>query len=278
MAKTNQLSDSVSAPPLILLVEDNIIALRLIETIVLQTGCHFLSATDGEQAFELVKANSIDLVITDIGLPGISGIELTYFIREWEKSIKRENPVPIVGLTAHALSNAENKSMQAGMNKVLSKPIYLNKMLELITQFITKHSAKFNQGSLGKDLPQNEDQLFSLEHFPIFDLNKGLTNIGDEKILKSLLHLMIEKAIPNDLVDIETAYKLGDWLQIEDLAHKIKSGALYCGTTRLQYACQYLERYRKAGHSVFLEKLYQQLIQVLNDTKNNISDWLESQK
>ncbi|KTD36412.1 sensory box histidine kinase/response regulator [Legionella nautarum] len=121
--------------PVILLVEDNLVALRFVETIVSQAGCRFISATDGEKALELAKNDIFDLIITDIGLPGISGVELTYLIREWEKSLKKTE-IPIIGLTAHDLGESEGKCLQAGMNKVFSKPLYLHQMQELVAQHI----------------------------------------------------------------------------------------------------------------------------------------------
>ncbi|MBA2650859.1 MAG: hypothetical protein H0U73_01110 [Tatlockia sp.] len=59
------------------------------------------------------------------------------------------------------------------------------------------------------------------------------------------------------------------------MAHKAKSGAEYPGTIRMKYACMYLERYHKAGHSACLEKLYQQLMKVLDDTQRCIEIWLK---
>jgi hypothetical protein len=58
----------------------------------------------------------------------------------------------------------------------------------------------------------------------------------------------------------------------------MKGGAAYCGTVRMKYACQYLERYRKAGHAKSLEKLYYQLVQVVDETKNYIDKWLKMNK
>lgn len=58
----------------------------------------------------------------------------------------------------------------------------------------------------------------------------------------------------------------------------MKAGATYAGTVRMKYACQYLERYRKAGYSKSSEKLYHQLIRVVDETKNYIDEWLKMNK
>ena len=76
---------------------------------------------------------------------------------------------------------------------------------------------------------------------------------------------------------IQDAYAQKNWDTVEALAHKIKSGALYCGTKKLTFACQYLERYHKAGHAKLLEALYQQFFTTVEQTKKAIDKWLATQ-
>ena len=87
---------------------------------------------------------------------------------------------------------------------------------------------------------------------------------------------MAQNDILNDGKAIEDAYTAKNWEMIEKLAHKLKGGAVYCGTIKLKYACQYLERYQKAGHTALLENLYHQLIHVLKDTEQAIEQWLKN--
>ncbi len=139
----------------VLLVEDNVVALHLIETIVSQAGLKFTSTINGEQALTLAKSRPFDLIITDIGLPGISGYELTYAIRQWERD-RNKKPIPIIGLTAHALCETQKEYMQSGFNTMLSKPINLNTIQGLIKQYIaptddtdfTTH--RENKGKIGR--------------------------------------------------------------------------------------------------------------------------------
>ena len=259
---------SMKAPNL-LLVEDNAIALRMLESIAFQVGCRFSSAVDGEYAHELVMSTEFDLVITDIGLPGISGYELTRRIRAWESAVDRD-PIPIVGLTAHAQAEAKNECLLAGMNDVLVKPINLQAMNLIVSQYarnLNQSSAGSENGKLGLDLPYTTNELFDLEQFPLLDMQNAIESIGDPALLHEMLQLMVSQEIPQDEVAITEAHARDDWDAIERLAHKMKGGALYCGTVRMQYACQYLERYRKAGYTSLLEKLYQQLLRVLHETK-----------
>lgn len=110
----------------------------------------------------------------------------------------------------------------------------------------------------------------------MLDIDAGLANLGDASILHELLNIMTKQELPTELSEIQAAYTELDWDKIEKLAHKMKSGALYCGTIRLKLACQYLERYRKAGYTKLLNELYFQLIRVANETKQSINNWIST--
>lgn len=267
--------------PYLLLVEDNIIALRTIEISCTKAGCRYESAVDAESALELVKTREFDLIITDLGLPGMSGAELTALIRDWERSHNLKQ-VPIAGLTAHSGKAEIERLLKAGMNKVLIKPASYEVIKGMIDELVTENKAynlsspecKKSASMENKQLPEKEEQLFDLLSFPLLDIEKGLQGLGSEAVLRELLMLMHDEELPQDEQVMKQAYRDNNWDIIEKTAHKMKGGAVYCGTVRLKFACQYLERYRKAGHKQLLEQLYHQLVQTMADTKQSIDDWL----
>ncbi|STX38342.1 ATP-binding protein [Legionella feeleii] len=271
-------SDNKTPLANLLLVEDNAIALRMIEVNVEKLGCRYTSVTNGEKALEIAKSENFDLIITDIGLPGLSGNEFTRQIRAWEKSLNKI-PKPIVGLTAHGLAEAETESKQAGMNHILSKPIKLEVLESVLTQFLPEQfalsSADENKQSNTPTIPNTEEKFFSLDSYPLLDPKEGILNLGDEVVLKNLLGSMISQEIPEMLTKLNKAYETSNWESIQKLAHNLKNSALYCGTMRLKYACQYLEQYRKIGHSELLNKLYQQLVNVMHETVHGVQLWLQ---
>jgi PAS domain S-box-containing protein len=271
--KTHPVQKSNNSP-LILLVEDNPIALKVVESVSKDAHCTYLSATTGEQALKLAEENEFDLILSDIGLPGISGNELASSIRTLEKRLNKKT-IPIIGLTAHAANAAEQESLQAGMSKVISKPITLAILKGILNEFVPsdeKPTAKAN--GFEKDLPNSEAELFNLLQFPLLDIEAGIYTLGSVETLKELVTDMFHDDIPRDLDAIKKAHSLQNWEEVERLAHKMKSGALYCGLVRMKYACQYLERYQKAGHSHLQSALYQQLIITIEHTHAAISEWV----
>lgn len=261
--------------PHVLLVEDNLIVSRITETFIKKTGCTFTTVTEGELALDLIKSVDFDLIITDLGLPGISGLEMTESIRKREQSLNKK-PTPIVGLTAQPLAEIERECLLIGMDRLIIKPIYFDTMQELVIQFILQDGIDQmqNKEKSTSNLLNSDEQLFVLQRYPLLNTEVGIKNLGNEKTLRDLLQLMIVDAIPEDEAAIRQAYAEKNWDQIVNIAHKMKSGTLYCGTVRMQYACQYLEHYCKAGHQALLEQLYQQLMQVVGETKTYIKNWL----
>lgn len=257
--------------PHLLLVEDQPIALQIVESMASAAGFHFTSAIDGEQALTLATTQSFDLIMTDIGLPGMSGHEFTRRFRQWEQSLQKP-PCPIIGLTAHARLTAEKECLASGMNDVFSKPVNVSMLQRIVKQWVVQKQ----HSSLGVDLPATEANLFELDALPLFDPDLALVNMGDNQTLRlKILHIFVNATIPEGLEDINIAYTELNWSSIEHIAHQMKSAALYSGAVQMKQACQYLERYRKAGHTSQLNALYEQLIRVAAETQQAVLHWLQ---
>jgi|GEM_PF-1535717 len=277
--------DGASDAPHVLLVEDNNIALLALENLINQAGCRFTSVMTGEAALDLAKHQCFDLIITDLGLPGLSGFGLTQELRAFENKFQRK-PVPIIGLTAYTEKNIKQECEQAGMNHAFIKPMkpsalatikntYLSLALSPSSSSKTWVKPIKDLDALGADFPDNEEALFKLDVFCLLDIARALITLGNNTVLlTNLLRSMIEVEIPADLQLLQQAYSVGDWDTLEKIVHRMKDGFAYCGTVRLVYACQYLERYHKAGHTQLLELLYKQLIAVVAETTIAVNAWL----
>lgn len=116
----------------ILIVEDNVIAMKSLRLLMSKLNVQLMTAVDAELAFELVQSQSFDLMITDIGLPGRNGDELTAMIRALEKEQNRP-PMKIVGLTGHKLDDVRQTCMEAGMDALYQKPMDLLTLKQLVS-------------------------------------------------------------------------------------------------------------------------------------------------
>ena len=266
--------------PTILLVEDNLIAMSAAKATLTKFGYPFSTAVDGEQAFERVKEASFDLILTDIGLPGMSGYELTGMIRAWEQT-HHKAPRSIVGLTAHSRGEAHEEAVAAGMDDVLTKPLKAAQLNDIIHQLgftVPDEPAKDAPPSslaLSIALSAEEDNLFQLDEYPLFDRNSLIDNLGGSTQVAEIIQIMANQEIPSSLDVLQKAFDAKNWKALERLAHRTKGGAACTGTVRMKQACHYLESYQQSGHDTLRDKLYHQLIQVMQDTKAHLDNEME---
>lgn len=113
----------------VLVAEDNAVNRRLIETLLQSAGHHVTAVANGKQAFALFESQVFDLILMDIEMPEMNGLEATQAIRESEP---RHSHVPIYALTAHALSGDRDKCLAGGMDGYLAKPINVDEVLKIL--------------------------------------------------------------------------------------------------------------------------------------------------
>jgi len=116
----------------ILIVEDNPQNMRLIEMALSAKSYTLLEATNGEEALEVAKKERPDLIIMDIQLPKMSGLEVTRKLRE----IPEFSRTPIIAVTAYAMKGDKEKALDAGCNAYLSKPISARDLPNLIAKML----------------------------------------------------------------------------------------------------------------------------------------------
>jgi CheY-like chemotaxis protein len=116
----------------ILIVEDNPQNMRLVEMALSAESYTLLEATNGEEALEIAKKERPDLIIMDVQLPKMSGLEVTRKLRE----IPEFNRTPIIAITAYAMKGDEEKALDSGCNAYLSKPIRARDLPDLIAKML----------------------------------------------------------------------------------------------------------------------------------------------
>jgi two-component system cell cycle response regulator DivK len=116
----------------ILIVEDNPQNMRLVEMALSAERYFLLEATNGEEALEMAKKERPDLIIMDVQLPKMSGLEVTRKLRE----IPEFSRTPIIAVTAYAMKGDEEKALKSGCNVYLSKPISARDLPNLIAEML----------------------------------------------------------------------------------------------------------------------------------------------
>jgi signal transduction histidine kinase/DNA-binding response OmpR family regulator len=107
----------------VLVAEDNLVNQQVALCMLELEGCSADLAADGDEALAAVQRTDYDLILMDIHMPNMDGLEATRQIRAWERSTQRAVPIPILALTASVLADDREKCVAAGMNDFLSKPI-----------------------------------------------------------------------------------------------------------------------------------------------------------
>lgn len=223
----------------VLLVEDShvnqIVALDLLEN----AGLRVSVVDNGKKAIEAVYEKDFDLVLMDIQMPEMDGLTAARKIR----SDERFSDLPIIAMTAHAMLGDREKSLEAGMNEHLTKPINPSRLYEELLKYISPHS---------RDTVTVKDELqqeyYDLEFPEIDGLNvkRGLENLagsrrGYSRVLKSFKEDYADAA-----KKMNTSLALGEFNEAAALAHSTKGVAGNMGAERLYRAALDIETIIKA--------------------------------
>ena len=252
----------------ILLVEDNIINQQVAQELLEQAGFSVSIVSNGQEAVSAVEQNAFDLVLTDIHMPVMDGFQATARIR---KNPRFKN-LPILAMTAQALAGDREKSLEAGMNDHITKPIDPNKLFSALVKWI---APKKRDGAH----PLSADKIADLvppeiKDMPGLRITEGLARIaGNQVLYKKLLQDFAKeyKSTGSKL------YRLMTDNQIDEMAalvHGIKGVAGNLGANDLNTAALDLEKAIKSRDSVRMENRihpFQNELKTVIHSINNIA-------
>ena len=118
-----------------------------------------------------------------------------------------------------------------------------------------------------------EEMLLHLDKYSLLDVNEGFKILKDWPLFYSIAEIFPLEGAKN-ITYLTEVYNIKDWIKIEDMTNNIEISALYLGALRLQKACKYFISYHKMGMEIGLDKLYDQLIKVNNQTIDKVATWL----
>jgi len=193
-------------PRRILLAEDHPVNQRLAVRLLEKWGHQVVLASNGRQALSLLEEHTFDLILMDVQMPEMSGLEASRAIRQGEQGSGRR--IPIVAMTAHAMKGDRERCLESGMDHYLTKPLNSSALFDLIEEI--DQAAR----STPTPLPAGGG--------PAFDLNRALARMdGDLDLLKELVGIFLQDA-PVLLQRIEDSLTQKDARGMERAAHALK--------------------------------------------------------
>lgn len=231
----------------VLIVDDLQTNLIVAEGLLKPFNMKIDTCMSGEKALLLVKKKQYDLILMDHMMPGIDGLQCTAAIRAISDEYAQ---IPIIALTANAVSGMRKMFLQNGMTDFLSKPIELEELHNIIDKWVPdsmKHSFEENPGKRG-------EEEFSVE-IPGVDAAKGLTLTGGSALFYRNTLEVFAGDIGAKLRDIRDALAENAYARYRISVHALKSGAHSIGATELARLAGELEHAAEAeDHSLIAEK------------------------
>ena len=222
----------------VLLVEDSPTNQMVARNLLEKVGCELWIVQSGEEAIQLVTKHTFDLVLMDISMPGMDGLEATRCIRQLGG---RHRQLPIVAMTAHALAQDRASCLNAGMNDYLAKPIRRVQLYEMLAKWL---EAVDSPGE------QNCGVLPITEAPKLLD-EQILLSLGEDTSREALHHIV--ELFSEELLRLKgqliQAIDLQEWSAASACAHAIKSSsgslgaqALYESASGLELVCRQQDR------------------------------------
>ncbi|AGW14690.1 response regulator [Megalodesulfovibrio gigas] len=234
----------------ILLAEDNEINQQIAIELLEKAGLVVEVANNGLEAVAAAASTCYDLVLMDIQMPEMDGLAATAAIRKldapWSASM------PVVAMTAHAMSGDRELSLEAGMNDHITKPIDPVQLLTTLVTWIKPGDRPLPQGFVPRSrtletVLQQED--LPLEGVPGLNIKSGLSKVsGNRSLYRKLLGKFRDKYL-HSAAEVAAYLQAGQVQEATRLAHTIKGVAANLGADDLSRASAEVERALKAGHT-----------------------------
>jgi PAS domain S-box-containing protein len=250
----------------VLLVEDNEINQRVAEDILKTVGIEVQIASNGREAVEMVQAESYDIVLMDLQMPVMDGFEASKEIR----GIKEFETLPIIALTADALSDVIAKALEVGMNDYITKPIWPKALFKLLEHYSTKVTRADKVELLSKELEETltikdiegikkaNIGLRISTSIKALEVKEGLYRIGgSEEAYLNILQKFYKDRI-KFITNINEAIGKEDNSDAVRAAHTLKGVAGNIGAYDLQHCARLLEMAIKEGQTDKIENCFKE--------------------
>ena len=240
----------------VLLVEDNLVNQKLAIKLLEKQGHRVTVADNGRLALDAWRKGRFDLILMDMMMPEMDGLEATRRIREIERNEPEHSPeghIPIIAMTANAMTGDRERCIDAGMDSYISKPVKPEVLYQEINQILRGATRRSAPEPIA---PKQPASTFSRhEELPIFDRADALSRIADdEELLVTLLDMFAADA-PSYLDEIDNSLASQDWPLLLRAGHTLKGVFATFSARRGEQLAKELENAAKANDSVACARL-----------------------
>jgi CheY-like chemotaxis protein len=228
----------------ILVTEDNITNQQVAVGILKKLGLHADAVADGREAVEALAAIPYDIVLMDIQMPVMDGLEATRQIRDPGSAV-RDHDVPVIAMTAHAMQGDHEKCLEAGMNDYVSKPLMLKDLAGVIEKWLPGRKKEY-PGTRGKAGMKNVEKWSSVRPY-LWDRAGMMARLDHDISLARMVIDTFVKDIPLQIVTLRGYLEAGDGLRAERQAHTIRGASANVGGEALGAAALEIQKAAAAG-------------------------------
>ncbi len=253
--KTNEDNDMASQDHVyeghVLVAEDVQTNQRLVHLMLERIGLKVTIAENGDQAIKMATSRTFDLILMDVQMPGLNGLDATKALR------LRGISIPIVALTAHTMREDRQECLEAGCNAYLSKPIDRAELIQIIERYLP-HQAGESTGSLDSSIAamasSSQDHVVSAmaedsipsDDMEIIDWPQLISRIVDEELAEDIMPICVQDN--KERLDLLTmAVDEENTADVRLYAHAIKGSMLNVGANRISRVARLLEHMAGRG-------------------------------
>jgi len=227
----------------ILLAEDNIINQQVALGMLKRHGLRADAVASGLEAVKALETIAYDLVLMDVQMPEMDGLEATRRIRDPHSAVL-DHAIPIIAMTAHAMQGDRENCLRAGMDDYLAKPVTPQALVEVLTRWLP--------GRRDQKTPPPESETPARSGpgeaaIPVFDRQGMLTRLMDDEDLARTVTELFLVDTPKQIAGLGACLEDGDAAGVERLAHTIKGAAANVGGERLSMVAARLEQAAHRG-------------------------------
>ena len=212
----------VTLPPLrVLLAEDSVVNQKLALALLNKWGLTVSVAQNGVEALGLATTQDFDLVLMDVQMPEMDGLEATRQIRAHEADSSRH--LPIIAMTAHAMTGDREECLAAGMDSYVSKPVRSWQLKQEIAGFFAEGTVTVSAAASSESVPSNDDEATTAQSRYAVDWPKPLKIVqGDRDLLREVAAAFLEES-RMVMRELKKAAESDDAKSFQRSAHTIKA-------------------------------------------------------